>query len=231
MKYQAAIFDLFGTLVDIYYHDDYYNALDSMISALKAPRDEFVKLWLGTVDGRVIGVFRTLEENLEYICRELNVQVTGLQIEKAKQIRFDYVANALTPREGTIETLSHLKSDGYKIGLVSNCSSEPPLLWKDTPFAHLFNVTVFSSVAGVQKPNPRIYLMAAEQLKINPKDCLYVGDGDSHELTGAADVGMYPVLIRPAHEDSTSAMRSNPEIDSWSGTVISSLKEVLNLVK
>lgn len=231
MKYEAVIFDLFGTLVDIYYHEDYYSVQREIISILKAPDDGFAKLWRDTADRRVTGVFRTLEENLKYICRELNVPATGSQINLAKRVRFHYVALALIPRQGAIEVLSHLKSGGYKIGLVSNCSAEPPVIWRYTPFAPFFDVTVFSSTAGIQKPDPRIYRMAAEQLKVKPESCLYIGDGDSQELTGAAGVGMHPVLIRAAHEDSAHALRTNPEINSWTGPVITSLKEVLNLVK
>ena len=231
MKYQAVIFDLFGTLVDIYYHTDYYSVLREMISILKTPHDDFVRLWRSTADQRVTGVFRTLEENLEYICRELNVPATSAQINLAKRVKFDYVALALTPRADAIEVLSRLKSDGYKTGLVSNCSAEPPVIWRYTSFAPFFDATVFSSVAGIQKPDPRIYRMAAEQLKVSLKDCLYIGDGDNHELTGAASVGMHPVLIRASHEDSDEALRSNPEIDDWAGPRITSLKEVLDLLK
>ena len=231
MKYQAVIFDLFGTLVDIYYHEDYYSVQREMISILKAPDDGFARLWHDTAERRVTGVFRTLEENLEYICRELNVPVTKKQISLARWVRFDYVALAMAPREGAIETLSRLKSDGYKIGLVSNCSAEPPVIWPYSPFAPFFDVTVFSSVAGFQKPDPRIYRLAIEQLKVTPESCLYIGDGDSHELTGAASVGMHPVLIQAAHEDTAHALRTDPEIESWSGPTISSLREALDLVK
>jgi putative hydrolase of the HAD superfamily len=231
VKYQAVIFDLFGTLVDAFSYQEYEITLAEMVSILKAPYDEFHKIWLETANQRGTGFFRTLEENLAYICRELNVPVTKTQMNLAKWVRFDYVALALTPREGAIEMLARLKSDGYKIGLVSNCSSEPPVIWQNTLFAPFFDVTVFSSVAGLQKPDPRIYLMANEQLKVKPKDCLYIGDGDSHELTGAANVGMFPVLISAAHEDRASMLRVNPEIDDWPCPRISSLQEVLNLLK
>jgi len=230
MKYQAVIFDLFGTLVDIYSQVEYYSVLREMMSILKAPHDDFMRLWRSTADRRVTGVFRTLEENLEYICRELNVPATKSQINLSKRVRFDYVALALTPRQGAIEVLSRLKSDGYKIGLISNCSAEPPLIWPYTSFAPFFDVTVFSSVAGIQKPDPCIYRIAAEQLKVKPENCLYIGDGDSHELTGAAEVGMYPILIRVAQDDSAGAVRSYPEIDDYACPVISLLREILDLV-
>jgi len=51
-----------------------------------------------------------------------------------------------------------------------------------------------------EKPDPRIYHLALERLKVKPQDCLYVGDGSSHELTGARKVGMHPVQIHVPDE-------------------------------
>lgn len=230
-KYRAVIFDLFGTLVDGYSREGYYSALSEMISILKAPKNDFIKLWMDTATRRVIGEFPSLTANLEYICGELKMPVTKRQLDLAKWIRFDFISLTMAPRPGTLETLSRLRADGLKIGLVSNCSGEPPVIWPHTPFAPFFDVTIFSSVAGLQKPDSKIYLMATEQLGVTPQDCLYVGDGDDNELTGAAGVGMHPVLVSAAQEDAAEAIRSAPKVDEYQCPRITSLKEVLNLVK
>lgn len=231
MKYQAVIFDLFGTLVDVFSRRGYEDVLAEMTSILKAPHDEFTRLWLDTAKWRGAGVFQTLEENIEYICRELEVNIVDTKIQLAKQVRFDYVARSLKPRRDALEVLSRLKSEGYRTGLISNCSTEPPVIWQDTPFAPLIDVAVFSSSVGLQKPDPRIYQLAVEQLAVKPGNCLYIGDGDEHELTGAAQVGMHPVLIRNPSEDSTDVYRVNVEVEQWDGPVISSLQEVLTLLE
>ncbi|MGD1119328.1 MAG: HAD family hydrolase [Dehalococcoidales bacterium] len=231
MKYQAVIFDLFGTLVDIFSQVEYYSVMREMMSVLKAPDDGFIKLWRDTDEKRSKGTFRTLEENLAYICRELNVPATASQINLAKRIRFDYIALVLTPRPGAIEVLSQLKSDGYKIGLISNCSTEPPVIWPYTPFAPFFDVTVFSSTSGLRKPDRRIYALAAEQLKVKPESCLYIGDGDSGELEGAARAGMHPVLIRDPDTVEAEAVLENTEPLAWHGAVITSLREIPGLLE
>lgn len=231
MKYKAVIFDLFGTLVDVFSRQEYESALAEMVSILKAPYDEFYKIWLQTASQRSTGVFRNLKENIEYICRELKISISDNQLKLARQVRFNFVVRALTPREDAIKVLSHLKSKGYSTGLISNCSTEPPVIWPNTPFAPLIDVAVFSSSVGLQKPDPHIYHLAIERLSVKPENCLYIGDGDSHELTGASKVGMHPVLIRNPHEDSANVLRVNPETENWHGLTISSLKEVLNLVK
>ena len=45
-----------------------------------------------------------------------------------------------------------------------------------------------------------MYLNVLEKLKVDPSQCLYVGDGNSEELTGAKDLGMTTVWVDNAHQ-------------------------------
>jgi len=134
----------------------------------------------------------------------------------------------MLPRPGAIEMLAHLKLEGYKTGLITDCSAEVPAIWKDTPFIDLFDVAIFSCSVGIKKPDPRIYQLSVNQLGIKPQECLYVGDGSSRELSGAMRVGMDPVLIRTL-DDPIDAHQI--EAEEWNGRIISSLKDVLVLIK
>jgi len=228
VKCEAVIFDLFGTLVDSYSYEDYQSVLGRMASILKIPFDDFKRLWYETAEERNTGLLRFVEDNVEHICRKLGVQADDSEIRLATRLRYDFVVETMVPRQGAIEVLSCLKSQGYKIGLISNCSPETPIIWKSSSLAPLFNVTLFSSSVGLKKPDPRIYMLASERLAVEPENCLYIGDGDSHELTGAASVGMYPVMIHVDYEDETHILANR---ESWDGPVISSLKEVLTLLE
>ena len=228
MKYEAVIFDLFGTLVNVFSRQEYEKAVEEMASILGAPHDEFTRLWLDTAKRRVNGFFQTLEENIEYICRGLKVNIADTQLQLAKQVRFNFVAHSLKPREDALEVLERLKSKGYKTGLISNCSTETPVIWPDTLFAPLFDVAVFSSSVGLQKPDPRIYQLAIERLRVKPENCLYIGDGDDQELSGASQIGMYPVLICDP-DKSVDAYYFDRE--EWGGPKISSLREILTLLE
>jgi putative hydrolase of the HAD superfamily len=230
-KYKAVIFDLFGTLVNIFSREEYEAALKKMVAALGVPFDGFYKIWNETGIKRGTGFYKKLEDNLAYICRELKVPVIKNQLKTAKEIRLEYVRSVLPPRDNSLETLAALKKLGYKIGLVSNCSTEPPILWPETPFAPYFDATVFSATSGFMKPDPKIYGLAIKKLKVKPEDCLYVGDGDNNELTGAASVGMYPVRITTSQGNSTRPVRAENKLDEYPCPYITSLKEVLNLVK
>jgi putative hydrolase of the HAD superfamily len=207
MKYDAVIFDLFGTLVDNFSFQEHERVLSEMAATLSAPRHDFVRLWGATFNERATGIFATAAANIEHVCRVLQLPVAAEAIATAARIRLDYSQRALTPRPGSVETLARLKTAGYKTGLISDCSSEVPQLWSETSFAPLVDVPIFSCMVGLKKPDPRIYRLMCKQLAVKPQACLYVGDGSSRELTGASRVGMHGVLICVPYEDSYDAHR------------------------
>ena len=231
MKYDAVIFDLFGTLIDKFSLIESRSVLRQMASVLSTPPEDFIQLWFDTFTMRGLGTFQSLEANIEYICKKLKLRSEDAQIALAAQIDREYIACSMKPRPYATDLLSKLKSEGYKMGLITNCSTSIPKVFNDMPFAPLIDVAVFSCLVGLQKPDPRIYQLAVERLAVKPEDCLYIGDGDSQELTGAARVGMHPVLIRNPDEESADVHRVDFEAEEWDGPVISSLKDVLTLLK
>lgn len=230
MKYEAVIFDLFGTLVPALSNREYWLVLEQVASSLSIPSDDFNRIWFETARERNTGVINSIEANVERVCQELGVNAGDAEIRRAVQIRVDFVTRIMQPRPDAVEVLSRLKSQGFKIGLISNCSCDTPLAWQNTPFVPFFDITVFSSLAGMVKPDPRIYNLAIGQLEVKPEGCLYVGDGASNELAGAARVGMSPVLIKVSEEDFDGSLRGDNR-EEWGGPTVSSLTEVLALVE
>ena len=229
MKYKAVIFDLFGTLVDYFTRQNNISLLTEMAVVLSLPKEDFIKQWSDSFDLRATGTLATCEENIEYVSKKIGLPVENAAIKEAIRIRFKFTRRSLIPRIHSIEILSHLKKENHKTGLISDCSVEVTAVWKGTPFANLIDVPVFSCEVGVKKPDPHIYYMILEKLRVKPQDCLYIGDGSSRELGDALQVGMYPVLIRVPYKTSEDSARIGEE--DWEGTVISSLKEVIDLIE
>jgi putative hydrolase of the HAD superfamily len=225
----AIIFDLFGTLVDNFSFQEHLDMLDEMANALSVPPEDFMSMWLITFDERVTGIYKNPEANIDYICQKLGVKPDKNKIMKAAKIRWDFTKRSLKPRNEAVITMKKLKKKGCKIGLITDCSGEVPHLWDDLPFAKLVDVPVFSCIAGIQKPDPRIYKLACKRLKVNPKKCLYIGDGSNKELSGASKIGMKSIQIKVPDEDETDAFKIN--VDKWYGPKISSISDVLIYVK
>ncbi len=232
MKYEAVIFDLFGTLARIYSRREWQECSLQMARVLSIPANDFERLWQETSEERGKGEFPTIKANVEYIGHILGIHLQETQIAFACKLRSDFSRHQLEPVPFVIEVLSRVKSDGIKTGLISNCAVDVPTIWSETYFAALIDAPIFSCSVGLRKPDERIYRLAAQQLGVKLDECLYIGDGDSHELTGAAQVGMHPVLVRNPFEESADALRDNPDAPGrWQGQVISSLREVLDLLE
>lgn len=227
MNSRAIIFDLFGTLVN-----DFMSVTgqshDELAAILGVPYEPFMKLWREITGRRTLGEFQTIESSIEHVCGALGVAVNAAQMAKAVQFRLEYTRRALVPKPDAVATLLRLKHTGFKIGLLSNCSIEIPILWPETEFVELIESPVFSSCERLKKPDPRIYQITCERLGVTPEDCLYIADGENHELKAAADFGMRSVLIRLTSHESRGELRQ--EAREWQGLTIYALAEVLELV-
>ena len=227
-RYRAVVFDLWGTLVDELTYPEanrlvYRQRVDETADLLGLDRDAFAGAWAAGAGERLVGAFST-EGALRHICRELGVEPDACRLRAGVEVRFEYVRDALSPRPGTVETLSALRDLGYGVGLISNCSEEVSAMWSSTPFAPLMDTAVLSYDVRLAKPDPKIYEMAVEGLGVAAEECLYVGDGTSNELTGASRVGMTAVLMRAPHDQADGAR------ESWTGGRISDVREVLGML-
>ena len=228
IKYRAVVFDLWGTLVDELTYPEanrlvYRQKVDETADLLGLDRDAFADAWAAGAEERVVGAFST-EGALLHICRELGVEPDASRVRAGVDVRYEYVRGALSPRPGTVGTLSTLRALGYRVGLISNCSEEVSVLWDSTPFAPLMDTAVLSYDARLAKPDPRIYEMVVEGLGVAAEECLYVGDGTSNELSGASKAGMTAVLMRAPYDQADGAR------ENWQGERISEIPEVLGLL-
>ncbi|MFN3699860.1 MAG: HAD family hydrolase, partial [Dictyoglomus sp.] len=89
--------------------------------------------------------------------------------------------------------------------------------------ASKFDVIICGDDVEKSKPEPDIFFMAAEKLKVNPKECVVLEDSDNGILASYR-AGMIPFLIldfNPPHLDTLKRAYK----------VFNSLLEVLNFLK
>ena len=161
MRYQAVIFDLFGTLVD---NPSYLKGTDagagwdsmmeSVAATLGIGLEAFQAAWSATEDERYTGSFPTMQAYLEHVCHRAGVSPKPDGISQAVAIRLEYFMGVAIPRVDTIATLVRLKDSGHKIGLISDCVLEDSLNWPHTPMAPLVDAAVLSCEVGLRKPRP-----------------------------------------------------------------------------
>ncbi len=200
-----------------------------MADRLAASRADFQREWIGSYVARQTGVFPTLEANVAHVCRALGLSVDRERTAEAAWKFESFSRRTFVARSDAVGTLARLKEMDLRIGLITDCGPQIPALWAASPMAPHVDMPVFSCLAGIKKPDPRIYHLACQGLEVAPGRCLYVGDGSSRELTGALGVGMTPVLIRPPSLDLDDDFRIDGE--EWDGARVAALGEVVALVQ
>lgn len=226
MSPRAVIFDFFGTLTRSATGTHRTSGHELVAGALGVPVADYTAAMLQSWPERATGRLGDLTATLRWIASACGVDVDDERLAEACRVRRESQRSYVELRDEAEPTLRALKERGYGVGLVSDCTHELPEQWPSLPIAEHVDAPVFSVAAGIKKPDPAIYHLCCERLGVAPADCVYVGDGDSFELTGAQSVGMSAYrLVAPDHD---AAYQINPV--SWSGPQVTSLSGVLDLV-
>ena len=176
---------------------------------------------------RASGDLGSAADNLRWIAARSGANPSEQAVQEAVACRLRAVRHDTELRHEAVPVLWALRLRGLRTAVVSDCTHELPVLLPSLPVAPLLDTAVYSVEEGVCKPDPSIYLAACQRLRVAPAECLYVGDGGSHELTGAAEVGM--TAIRLAAPDLANHLVYAADVD-WPGPTVDGLVGVLDEV-
>jgi putative hydrolase of the HAD superfamily len=190
---KAVIFDLFYTLTAL---DSAGPARPKTPEILGVPRDLWTQQLVDTADDRFAGKFRDPLEITRKLAHAIDPTISEGRIREATAYRLERFRGALANvPEASERALKELRGRGKKIGLISNADVVEMAGWSESPLAHLFDSTIFSCEVGCFKPQREIYELSLRELELAPGQCLFVGDGGSHELLGARMTGLTTVMI------------------------------------
>jgi len=118
--------------------------------------------------------------------------------EKEEAFRRKATGN-IKPFPGAVRLLNAIKKGNFKLGLVSSAPKENiDLVLSELNLEGIFNCIVFGRGVPKSKPNPQLYLLAAQKLKVAPKDCLAIEDSPLGVKT-AKTAGMKCLAITNTH--------------------------------
>ena len=230
-RYDAVIFDLFGTLVHTVTPDDYGAMLGELSEILGVSHGYFTRRWRATIDERESGALGDIAGVLRTTAGAVGGTPSDEQVATAAERWMAIASGWLVARDNARDVLGRVRETGARVGLLSNCSAEVPPLWPNGTLGDLFDHTVFSCEVGAMKPDRKVYDAACDGLGVRPERCMFVGDGGARELTGAAALGMEGVLLRvPGEEHTWFDANYRQDALEWPGTVVSDLSELLPLL-
>lgn len=102
---------------------------------------------------------------------------------------------ALGPDERMIGAVRAARAAGFPTALVSN--SWGMAIYDRPLLTELFDAELISAEVGLRKPDPPIFLLAAERLGLGPAECVMIDDLRPN-LAAAEALGMVTVLHRNA---------------------------------
>ena len=98
----------------------------------------------------------------------------------------------------TISTLTHLKSQGLELGIISNFDTRLFSVLRGLGIADIVDTVTISSLAQAAKPAPKIFQLALDKHAVDPEDALHVGDSLRDDAEGARKAGLHAVLLNRA---------------------------------
>lgn len=203
---RAVIFDLGGTLEEVYYDDALRldatrgfreilarHALDPGLSipdlyaVIKTGMREY-KTWREQNEREIA------PECLwsEFVFRDHNLARDRLAaIGEELAFYWDTQFSKRELRSDARAVLDELRARGFRLGIISNITSRAMVSCQLAEYgiADFFQVVLTSAEFGWRKPNPRIFLQAARALARPPAQCAYVGDTVSRDVSGARRAG------------------------------------------
>lgn len=185
-KYDGAIFDLDGTLVDSMWVWEKIDLDFLGQRGLTVPEDIGV-VTAGMSFTETAGYFKDtfqLKESVE--------EIKALWIRMA----VDYYSHEVLLKPGALELLNYFKERNIKIGLATSCSRELlTAVLQQHQIDKYFEVIVTSCEVDRGKPHPDVYLKTAEKLSIMPEKIIAFEDtvagAMSAKSAGMTVVGLY----------------------------------------
>lgn len=204
---KLVMIDVDGTLVDSV--PDLAYCVDQMMIALCKPviGNERVRHWVGN------GIPRLVERAL---VGQLEGTPSKEEFDKAYPIFLDLYSKNSSVRshlyEGVMEGLDYLKSKDYLIGCVTNKAEQftIPLL-KTLGIFEYFKIVISGDTLEKKKPDPLPLIHSANFFKLNPKDCLMLGDSVS-DVKAARAAGFNIICMSYGYNHGNNIADENPDL-------------------
>ena len=181
-KYIA--FDLDGVLVDT---DELHKvAVNDALVVAVGPQaiiteDEHLKIFKGLPTKRKIFMLRQMG-------RIDDGQGEAMFVLKQEHT-VKAIAKLIKPDQEKVELLEHLKRIGFELAVCSNCITDSVrLLLGCSDLRRFLSFTISNEEVSKSKPDPEMYLKAADRFGIKPSEMIVIEDGDAGKKA-AMDAG------------------------------------------
>ncbi len=188
----ACVFDAYGTLLDLNSaaqscNDELGDKAQALAELWRAKQLQYT--WLRSLMGKHADFREVTESALDFSMQTLGLNDVSL---RARLLEFFEV---LTPYAEAKPMLEALNKAGMKTAILSNGS--PDMLKNATTSAGidgLLDMVLSVEEVGVYKPDPKVYQLAVDRLKIKPENICFVS-ANGWDAAGASAFGFQVAWI------------------------------------
>lgn len=188
MNFQAAIFDLDGTLINSL--EDLADSANAMLASYGFPTHPLdpYRYFVGNGSRKLIE--RCLPKE-----KATDPDFVEEALQRYKEIYAHHTEDKTRPYVGILSALQMLQKQGIPMGICTNKHQSAA----DEIVAHMFPAGLFQAVVGdrpglPRKPNPQKVLQMAEEFGVAPNCVAYFGD-TSVDMDTAHHAGFYAVGV------------------------------------
>lgn len=193
-KIDLVIFDLWNTLIPATID---FNKITSLLNNSKIDRKELIPRYEAAVQLREYNNFSDLRNDF---FKEFNEVENRILEEELKEIfvkRYQHIEFFLD----VIPTLKFLKTNNYKLALLSNTENfVAKHLEENLGAKNYFDFFAYSYKIGYIKPKKEAFLAVLEKFDVKAENTLMVGDSLRSDIKGAKDVKINTCLINRCGE-------------------------------
>ncbi len=134
----------------------------------------------------------------------------------------------LRPFAETIDTLIYLKSQEYRLGVISNGITIKQ--WEKLVRLNVysfFDEVITSEEVGAKKPDKLIYDVALRKMNGDPEKSIMIGNKFKEDALGAVNAGMSAILV---NSDVTEEDRAYIRKEQLDITIIENIGDVNNII-
>ena len=185
MKYQLAIFDMDGTILNTL--EDLTDCMNYILRMYRMPERsiEEVRRFVGN------GIRRLIERA---VVAGTNQELIDRMFSDFAEYYKDHSAIKTRPYEGIQETIEKLRSMGYRTAVVSNKADFAVQDLCQDFFPGLFDMAVGEREGMRRKPYPDSVWLVLDTLGVKAEDAVYIGDSEVDlETADNSNIDIVPV--------------------------------------
>ena len=136
-----------------------------------------------------------------------DLPIEKMYIEKDKMLKEAIENNEVPLKQGALELLEFLKKNEYKTALATSAKKDRVKSQVNhAKINNLFDAIVCADDIVNSKPNPEIFLKAAEKVNVKPENCIVIEDSEAG-IRAAFNAGMIAFHVKDLKEADENIMK------------------------